>query len=197
LLVRRAVDMLGIREELLRRPAAIPGARAASASRPIAPGKTQENRDDVAERSLLSLMLRLPVVLSSVAAEPEARHWFGPKWRPLVDGIIAEWQQRSNVDAAQLIHQLPPELANEIAGLVLEGEQLSDPDCVKMAADCLANLKRKHLQAQKRDKRLQIRAAEEQKDENAKRERMLEWQDLLRKERQLERRKLEPKITMR
>jgi hypothetical protein len=42
-----------------------------------------------------------------------------------------------------------------------------------------------------------IRVAEEQKDEQAKRERMLEWQDLLRKERQLERPRLEPKITIR
>jgi hypothetical protein len=39
--------------------------------------------------------------------------------------------------------------------------------------------------------------AEEQKDENAKRERILEWQDLVRKERQLEHRKLEPKARVR
>jgi len=58
-------------------------------------------------------------------------------------------------------------------------------------------LKRKHIKAQKRDERLKIRVAEEQKDENAKRERILEWQDLVRKERQLEHRKLEPKARVR
>jgi DNA primase len=197
LLVRRAVDMLGIREDLLRRPARAPGTTPASNGRPVAIGTGVGNRDDVAERALISLMLRVPAALSRVAEEKEACHWFGPKWRPLVDGIIAEWQKQRNVDVTELMHQLPPELATEIAGLVLEAEQLSDDDCARMTTDCLVSLNRKYLQALKRDKRLQIRAAEEQKDENVKRERMLEWQDLLRKERQLERRKLEPKITMR
>jgi hypothetical protein len=45
--------------------------------------------------------------------------------------------------------------------------------------------------------RLAIRAAEEQKDEQAKRERILEWQDVERKERQLERQRLELKRTSR
>jgi hypothetical protein len=58
-------------------------------------------------------------------------------------------------------------------------------------------LRRKHLKGLGRNLRLAIRAAEEQQDENAKRERILEWQDLLQKERQLERRRLEPKITTR
>jgi hypothetical protein len=58
-------------------------------------------------------------------------------------------------------------------------------------------LRRKYLKGLGRNLRLAIRAAEEQQDENAKRERILEWQDLLQKERQLERRRLEPKITTR
>jgi hypothetical protein len=66
-----------------------------------------------------------------------------------------------------------------------------------MAADCLAHLRRKHLRALEQNLRVAIRAAEEQKDEQAKRERILEWQDVVRKERQLERRKLEPKTTIR
>jgi hypothetical protein len=45
--------------------------------------------------------------------------------------------------------------------------------------------------------RITIRAAEERNDEKAKRERILEWQDVVRKERQLERRRLEPKTIIR
>jgi hypothetical protein len=95
------------------------------------------------------------------------------------------------------MHEMAPELAHEIAALVLEGEQLSDDECGKMAKDCLLYLRRKYLVELKRNKRAEMRAAEEQKDENAKRERILEWQDLLRKERQLERRRPEPKLTIR
>ncbi|MGH7887732.1 MAG: DNA primase [Candidatus Binatia bacterium] len=196
LLVRRAVDLLGIREESLRRPAAAPGARFNSARAqpmPAEPG----NRDDIAERSLVSLMLRLPEVLASVAHENETRQWFSAKWRPLVDGIITEWQERKNVDVSELMHQLSPEQAQEIAALVLEGDKLSDAECGKMASDCLRYLRRKYLKSLERNLRVAIRTAEEQKDENAKRERMLEWQDLLRKERQLERPRLESKITIR
>jgi DNA primase len=196
LLVRRAVDMLGIREESLRRPAAVPGVRPASAKPPAAPAE-QGNRDDIAERSLVSLMLRLPAVLASVAHENETRQWFSAKWRPLVDGIITEWQERRNVDVSELMHQLSPEQAQEIAALVLEGDKLSDAECGKMANDCLLYLRRKYLKSLERNLRVAIRTAEEQKDENAKRERMLEWQDLLRKERQLERPRLESKIPIR
>ncbi|HLN86437.1 MAG TPA: DNA primase [Candidatus Limnocylindrales bacterium] len=196
LLVRRAVDMLGIREESLRRPAVAPGVRPASA-RALAVPAEQGNRDDIAERSLVSLMLRLPAVLASVAHENEARQWFSTKWRPLVDGIITEWQERRNVDVSELMHQLSPEQAQEIAALVLEGDKLSDAECGKMANDCLLYLRRKFLKSLERNLRVAIRTAEEQKDENAKRERMLEWQDLLRKERQLERPRLESKPTIR
>jgi len=196
LLVRRAVDRLGIREESLRRPATSAGVRPAPARAPAMPA-AQGNRDDVAERSLVSLMLRLPAVLGDVAQENETRQWFSAKWRPLVDGIITEWQERRNIDVSELMHQLSPEQAREIAALVLEGEQLSDAECGKMAKDCLLYLRRKYLKDLGRKLRVAIRTAEEQKDENAKRERMLEWQDLLRKERQLERPRLESKLTIR
>ncbi len=198
LLISRAVDMLGIREELLRRrPAPAPGTRFAPVPSATAAPAKGDNRDDFAERSLLGLMLRLPAVLSRVADDLETRQWFSPKWRPLVDGIVMEWQERRNVDLSQWMHQLSPELAQEIAGLVLDSERLSDAECDKMAQDCLLYLRRKHLKGVGRNLRVAIRAAEEQKDENAKRERILEWQDLLQKERQLERPRLEPKITIR
>jgi len=192
LLVRRAVDRLGIREESLRRPVAAQAGRAGPA-RSVAAPSPQSNRDDIAERSILSLMLRSPALLARVAQEREARLWFGAKWRPLVDGIIAEWQERENIDLSEMVHRLPPEDAREIAALVLEGDKLSDEECGRMASDCLLYLRRKHLKSLERNLRVAIRTAEEQNDENAKRERMLEWQDLLRKERQLERPKLESK----
>ena len=196
LLVGRAVDMLGIREESLRRPAAVPGTRPPSA-RAVALPVAQGNRDDIAERSLVGLMLRLPAVLERVAHEHEMRQWFSAKWRPLVDGLITEWQERNNLDVSELMHQLSPEQAQEIAALLLEGDKLSDAECGKMANDCLLYLRRKYLKGLERNLRVAIRTAEEQKDENGKRERMLEWQDLLRKERQLERPRLESKIIIR
>jgi len=189
--------MLGIREELLRRPAAAPAGRPSQGNHVVAPLAKDDNHDTNAERSLLGMMLRLPSILSSVADEKEVVEWFGAKWRPLVDGIIREWQERRNIDVSQLMHEMAPELAHEIAALVLEAEQLSDAECGKMAKDCLLYLRRKYLVGLKRNLRLAMRAAEEQKDENAKRERILEWQDLLRKERQLERRRPEPKLTIR
>lgn len=195
LLARRAVDILGIREELLRRPNPAP----AGFHRPQAaiPGAAAPSREDIAERSLVSLMLRLPAALESITHRAEARQWFGPKWGAVVDGIMAQWQERGAIDVSQLLEGLPPELASDIAALSLEREELTDAECARMAEDCLRHLRRKHIEAMKRDLRLAIRAAEEQKDENAKRERTLEWQDLVRKERQLERRKLEPKLPAR
>jgi surfactin synthase thioesterase subunit len=80
---------------------------------------------------------------------------------------------------------------------VLDAENRSDAECATMAGDCLVHLQRKYLKSQERDLRIAIRAAEEKRDEIAKRERMLEWQDLLQEKRQLERRKLEPKLSPR
>ncbi|MGN6732947.1 MAG: DNA primase [Candidatus Binatia bacterium] len=195
LLVGRAVDLLGIREETLRQRthASLP-ARTAQ-NRPVAPAAMP--RDDKTERMLIGAMLRLPKVIEQVAADAEARQGFSSLWTPAVDVILHEWHNHENIEVARLSEILPAELASEIARLALETEDLTDAVCSKVAMDCLARLKRKHIKAQKRDERLKIRVAEEQKDENAKRERILEWQDLVRKERQLEHRKLEPKARVR
>jgi hypothetical protein len=146
---------------------------------------------------LIGAMLRLPKVIEQVALDEDARQGFSSLWAPAVDAILNQWHNHQNTEVAQLSESLPAELASEMARLVLETEDLTDAVCGKIAADCLARLKRKHIKAQKRDERLKIRVAEEQKDENAKRERILEWQDLVRKERQLEHRKLEPKARVR
>ncbi len=196
LLIARAVDRLGIREDLLRRQAATPGLRRVVPANPPT-SVSATGREDKAERLLVSMMLRLSAVIDRVAGDDEARQGFSPKWRPAVDGLVAEWQEHGNIDVSRLTQDLPPEIAGEMAALALEGDNFSDTECAKIAADCLAHLRRKRIKARKRDERSGIRAAEEQNDEKAKRERILEWQDLGRKERQLDHLKLEPKPTTR
>lgn len=194
LLVSRAVDKLGIREEVLRQNSAWrPGKREMPPG--VVPGS--DHNDERAERSLVSAMLRLPAMIERVARDTEARSALGPKWRPAVDGIVAEWQEQKNIDFSRMSQQWPAELAGDLAALFLEGDRLTESECVKIAEDCLAHLRRKNFKARERFLRLAIRAAEEQRDEKAKRERILEWQDLVRKKRQLERSNLEPKATPR
>ena len=195
LLVGRAVDLLGIREETMRQRTHSPLPARTAQNRPVAPASMP--REDKAERMLIGAMLRLPKVIEQVAADEEARQGFSSLWTPAVDVILNEWHNHETIEVARLSEILPAELASEVARLALETEDLTDAVCSKVAMDCLARLKGKHIKAQKRDERLKIRVAEEQKDENAKRERILEWQDLVRKERQLEHRKLEPKARVR
>jgi DNA primase len=198
LLVRRAVDTLGVREEVLRRPVATPGyALGPKMVRQVLPATASPIRDDIAERSLVSLMLRSPSVLLAVEKESEARQWLSSKWQAVVDLILIEWQERRQVDVFRVAQRVDPDQAPEIAALALQGESIPETECDKMAADCLSHLRRKYLRALERNLRVAIRAAEERKDEQAKRERILEWQDVVRKERQLERRRLEPKTTIR
>jgi DNA-binding ferritin-like protein len=68
---------------------------------------------------------------------------------------------------------------------MLEGEKIAEEDGERMAADCLSHLRRRHLRDLQRQLRQAIRRAEEVKDEKTKRERMLEWQEAVRRERQL------------
>jgi DNA primase len=198
LLIRRAAD-LGVREELLRRPMAnTVNSRIIPPSRPnAAVTATSDTRDDLAERSLVGLLLRVPSLLEKLARDARVRRCFSDKWRPVVDAIILEWQETGNIDIGSISQKLPEPLVSEFAALVLEAENRSDAECTKMAGDCLNHLQRKHLQSQERVLRIAIRAAEEKRDEIAKRERILEWQDLLQEKRQLERRRLEPKLSPR
>jgi hypothetical protein len=198
LLVRRAVDTLGVREEVLRRPVVTPGYSLGSKRTPQdSPATPSPIRDDIAERSLVSLMLRFPAVLGSVEKEGEARQWLSSKWQAVVDLILAEWQERRQVDVFRVAQRVHPDQAAEITALALQGESILETESDKMAADCLSHLRRKYLRTLERNLRVAIRAAEERKDEQAKRERILEWQDVVQKERQLERQRLEPKTTIR
>jgi DNA primase len=198
LLIRRAAD-LGVREELLRRPVGHPiNSRPVAANRPAAAMPApNDSRDEIAERSLVGLLLRVPALLEKLARDTRARQCFSDKWCSVVDAIILEWQETGNVDIGAISQKLPESLVSEFAALVLEAENRSDAECVNMASDCLTHLQRKSLKTQERDLRIAIRAAEEKRDEIAKRERILEWQDLLQEKRQLERRRLELKLSPR
>jgi DNA primase len=198
LLAQRAVDTLGIREELLRRSAPPSGYRpGAKTTVQASSEKTPSTRDDIAEQSLVSLMLRGSNALRSVEKEREVRQWLSPKWRDIVDLILAEWQERGKVDVFRVAQKVDPDSAGQITALALQGESIPEIECDRMAADCFSHLRRKYLRTLERNLRVAIRAAEEQKDEQAKRERILEWQDVVRKGRQLERQRLELKRTSR
>jgi DNA primase len=198
LLAQRAVDTLGIREELLRRSAPPSGYRpGAKTTVQASSEKTPPSRDDIAEQSLVSLMLRGSNALRSVEKEREVRQWLSPKWRDIVDLILAEWQERGKVDVFRVAQKVDPDSAGQITALALQGESIPEIECDRMAADCFSHLRRKYLRTLERNLRVAIRAAEEQKDEQAKRERILEWQDVVRKGRQLERQRLELKRTSR
>jgi DNA primase len=198
LLVRRAVDRLAVREDLLRQPL-VSSTNRASSKVPVAvlSGTGTQIREDVAERSLVSLMLRFPSVVVEFDKQPGARQWVGSEWREVVDVIVSEWQEQGKIDVFRVAQKVSPERASEITGLALQEDKISATECVPMAADCLAHLRRKYLKTLERNLRIAIRAAEEQNDEKAKRERILEWQDVVREERRLERRKVEAKIIMR
>ena len=186
LLVRRAVDMLGISEKLLR--AALrtsPEARGPAAAAPPAGPALSEAREDVAERSLVSLMLCFPAMVQRVEQEAELERLFSPAWNEVLQEILAQWRERGGVDGARLAQRFSSERASEIAGLILEGEQIAEEDAEKMTGDCIAHLRRRQLRDLQRDLRRAIRIAEETKDEKTKKERMLEWQEVVRRERQL------------
>jgi DNA primase len=194
LLIARAVDSLGIREAFLRQAlqkSSPPKPPLRSTARTST--TTVRNRDDVAEKALITLLLRFPQIASYVLEDTDVRQWVGSPWSEVVDLIGANWQQHGRVEVAKLAQALDSERAAQIAGLAIEGENIPEAESERMANDCIAHLRRKYFREQERNARIAIRAAEEQKDENATRERILEWQDIVRKERQLEHRKVAPK----
>jgi len=181
LLIRRAAD-LGVREDLLRRPVARPAVGTRTGGEPIPRPSalvSEETGAGRAERTLIGLMLRLPTVVKTMADDMEMRQLFGAKWRPVVDLIAGEWQERGDVDAALLIQKLSPEQGAELTALSLEAEALTDAVCAKMATDCMAYLRRWYLKNERRNERVGMRVAGEKKDELEERERIQKWQDLL------------------
>jgi DNA primase len=197
LLIRRAVDLLGIREELLRQfPANGRGV-------PVAPRGREEQemtgrvREDLAESSLVTLMLCFPSVIRQVSEVAELQRLVSPKWQQVVSGILSEWRERGEVNVAHLTQSLPPVQASEITALVLQGEDIKEIETERMAEDCLFHLQRKYLKGLEDNLRKAIRVAEEKKDDKDKRERMIEWQEVVQKERNLERQRSFPRTAIR
>ena len=124
LLVRRAVDMLGIREEA----AAAAGAIARrDARRSMRPGRRHADGGEP-RRYRRALAGEFDAALASACCKSRsgrrsAPEWFGPKWRAVVDGIVAEWQEHGKVDVSRLTQELPPDQPAEIAALALTGER--------------------------------------------------------------------------
>ena len=196
LLVRRAVDSLGIREELLRLPSrpSAPEGRGRSMAEGASRGPLQRaTREDLAERLLISLMLRFPSLIRQAGQESELERFVSPKWKEIFEGVLLQWKEDGKVDGARLAQGLSPDRASEVAALLLEGESIPEEEGDAMMLDCLAHLRRRYLRGLEKDLRQAIRVAEEKKDEKAKRERMLEWQEVVKRERQLERQRLATK----
>jgi DNA primase len=192
LLARRAVDVLGIREDLLRRPAALPRAVQLSAGRPAMPSPAR-SPDDRAERMLLGLMLHFPAAVRDLLSkEPDAARWIDDQWRATVDVIMHQWQEHGKIDVESIARDCEPDKASVLVALALEGENVAEAECVKAASDCLEYLRKRYLKNVRQKLRAAIRAAEEVQDEQAKRERTLEWQDV--KKRQHDRQRLAPKM---
>lgn len=185
LLIRRAVDLLDIRESLLRAPmnaAAAKPAVAAQAST-VKPSAAAP-RQDAAERSLAGLMLTFPALIERVE-QAGVESLLSAPWKEIVEAVLTEWRARGAVDGADLAAKLPPERAAEIAALMLHGETIEAEEAGRALGDVIAHLQLRGLKERKRDIWRAIRIAEETKDEKTKKERMMEWQEVVRREQQL------------
>lgn len=188
LLARRAADLLGIQEELLRRHAGSakgPGTRVpASAgglgsSQGVGEGSLGEDR---AESALVALMLRFPSVVDTLRQQPMEK-LVTDKWRDVMQRIL----EGGEVEVGILTEGLPGELSAEISALVLRGQEIDEQERDRMTADCLFFLQRRYLKRLEQELRRAIRIAEETSDDEAKKERMRQWQEVVQRERQLER----------
>jgi DNA primase len=189
LLVERAINM-GVDEKLLRGFVATAGAPKAAS-----PGGNAA-REDRGESSLVGLMFRFPSAIPLVERENPPESLFGPAWEPIVRRVITQWRERGNVDIAILAHDLSPERLSRVSAVMLEGE-ISEAEGERMVTDCLTHLKRRYLKNLEGELRQAIRRAEEEKNEKLKKERMLEWQEVVQKERHLEQQRLTPKTEIR
>lgn len=189
LLVSRAADFLGISEGVLRLASQEQPAKAGLGAVEASAAGREGKPDDLTERSLVGLMLRFPSVIPGVAEETGLERLVGRGWREIVAAILSQWKEQGHVDVASLTETLAAEQASQLAAALLEAEALAEDACVRMVADCVFHLKRRYLRELERKLRREIRAAEERKDEEAKKERMLKWQEVVKRGQQLERQK--------
>jgi len=196
LLSRRAADFLGIREELLRRsPAQNPGVQSPRRG-PLERESARQMPEDMAESSLVTLMLRFPSAVRRLEGEAELERIFSPKWWEIVDKILSTWRERGAIDMASLTEEFTPDQTSAVTALVLRGENIEETECDQMTDDCIVHLKVKHLKKMEQDLCNAIRLAEEKKDDKARKERILEWQEVVQKERNLERQRFSLRTTM-
>ena len=190
LLARRAADLLGIREELLRRQAGgakASGTRVSASSDGVLHGSPQSAREgslgeDRAESALVALMLRFPSVVDSLRQQPMDK-LVTDKWRDVIRRIL----ENGDVEVGVLTDGLSGELSAEISALVLKGQEIDEQERDRMTADCLFFLQRRYLKRLEQELRRAIRIAEETSDDEAKKERMRQWQEVVQRERRLER----------
>ncbi len=184
LLARRSADLLGIREESLRRHA---GAEAAA--RPEGRGRRPEHRalgEDRAEAVLVALMLRFPSVVRALREEPLDK-LVTDRWREVMRRILETSGTGGAPAAGALTEGLQPELAAEISALVLWGQEIDEKERDRMTADCLFHLQRRYLSRLDQELCRAIRVAEETRDDKAKKERMRQWQEVMQRKLRLER----------
>ena len=190
LLARRSADLLGIREESLRRHAA--GTEAAGSagrhagSRQQVVGERWSLGEDRAETALVTLMLRFPPVAEKLRPEPMDK-LVSEKWREVIRRLLEGAGSSGGVAVGELTEGLSPELASEISELVLRGQEIDEKERDRMTADCLFFLQRRYLRRLEQELRRAIRVAEETRDDEVKKERMRQWQEVVQKERRLER----------
>jgi hypothetical protein len=67
--------------------------------------------------------------------------------------------------------------------LILKAETVAEDEADKMMGDLLVYLRKRHRRSLGQDLGRAIRVAEEKKDEKTKIERMIEWQEVVRRER--------------
>lgn len=188
LLARRSADLLGIREESLRRHAVTSGAGASTGVRGGERGAADRWSlgEDRAESVLVALMLRFPSVVQTLRRQPMDK-LVTERWREGIRRILADSEPGGEVAVGALIEGLPAELASEISALVLLGQEIAENERDRMTADCLFFLQRRYLRRLEQERRRAIRVAEETGDDEVKKERMRQWQEVIQRERRLER----------
>ena len=191
LLARRAAELLGVHEESLRRHAA--GSAGVVQGASAGGGRDAHRRaqsapagwslgEDRAESALVALMLRFPSVVDTLRGQPMEK-LVTDKWREVIRRIL----ENGEVEVGVLTEGSPAELASEISALVLRGQEIEEDERDRMTADCLFFLQRRYLKRLEQELRRAIRIAEETSDDEAKKERMRQWQEVVQKERRLER----------
>ena len=190
LLARRSADLLGIREESLRQHAATAGAGATGGVRTEPRGWKREGGwslgEDRAESALVALMLRFPSVVRTLRKEPMDQ-LVTEKWREVIRRILAGPETGGEMALGVLTEGLPEELASEISALVLSGQEIAEEERDRMTADCLFFLQRRYLMRRDQELCRAIRVAEETRDDEVKKERMRQWQEVMQRKLRLER----------